>query len=130
MSGADPATPYLLEALIAAEHAVALTAADTSWPRIADLYTELEAATGSPVVRLNRAVAVAEAEGPVAGLAVLDGVDLPGNHRLPAARAELLARAGRAREARAAYDEALALCGNAVERRHLAGRRSALDASA
>ncbi|MGA9749318.1 MAG: DUF6596 domain-containing protein, partial [Nocardioides sp.] len=81
-------TPYLLEALIAAEHAVALTAADTSWPRIADLYTELEAATGSPVVRLNRAVAVAEADGPHAGLRLLEGLDLPG-HRLPGVRAEL-----------------------------------------
>ncbi|HET6653990.1 MAG TPA: DUF6596 domain-containing protein [Nocardioides sp.] len=126
VSSADPATPYLLEALIAAEHAVAPTAEATAWPRIADLYAELEDLTGSPVVRLNRAVAVAEAHGAPAGLAVLEGVDLPGNHRLPAVRAELLARAGRPQEARAAFDEALALSGNDVERRFLSARRAAL----
>ena len=76
------------------------------------------------MVRLNRAVAVAEADGPLAGLALLDGVDLPG-HRLPAARAELLVRAGRAAEALAAYDDALARCDNAAERDHLRARRRA-----
>lgn len=130
VGSAPPRTPYLLEARIAAEHALAPTAADTAWPRIAALYAELEAATGSPVVRLNRAVAVAEADGPLAGLAVLEGLDLPGNHRLPAARAELLARAGRVAEARTAYDEALALCGNAAEQRFLTARRSALEGGA
>jgi predicted RNA polymerase sigma factor len=129
VSGADPGTPYLLEALIAAEHAVAPTAAATAtaWPRIAGLYAELEGVTGSPVVRLNRAVAVAEADGPLAGLALLDGLALPGNHRLPAVRGELLARAGRRTEAARAFDEALALCGNEVERRFLARRRSGLE---
>jgi RNA polymerase sigma-70 factor (ECF subfamily) len=130
VADAPARTPYLLEALIAAEHAVAPTADDTAWPRIAELYAELEAVTGSPVVRLNRAVAVAEADGPLAGLALLDGLGLPGNHRLPSVRAELLARAGRDDEARAAYDEALALCGNDVERQHLAARRSALEGGA
>jgi RNA polymerase sigma-70 factor (ECF subfamily) len=130
VGGAAAGTPYLLEALVAAEHATAPTAADTAWSRIADLYAELEEVTGSPVVRLNRAVAVAEAEGPLAGLALLDGLDLPGNHRVPSVRAELLVRAGRDEEARAAYDEALALCGNEVERRHLAARRSALEGRA
>ena len=127
VSGADPGTPYLLEALIAAEHAVAPTAAATAWPRIAGLYAELEAVTGSQVVRLNRAVAVAEADGPLAGLGLLDGLELPGNHRLPAVRGELLARAGRRAEAVVALDEALALCGNEVERRFLERRRSDLE---
>ncbi|MFC6286003.1 RNA polymerase sigma factor [Nocardioides sp. GCM10027113] len=122
-----PAGPYLLQALVAAEHAVAPTAADTDWSRIADRYRELEALTGSPVVRLNRAVAVAEADGPLAGLALLDGPGglaegaLPG-HRLPGVRAELLRRAGRYAEARDAYAAALTACDNAPERRHLARR--------
>ena len=118
-----PASPYLLQALIAAEHAIASSAADTDWDRIVLRYEELEALTGSPVVRLNRAVAVAEASGPSAGLAVLDGLTLPG-HRLPAARAELLARSGRTDEARTAYDEAIGRCGNLAERAHLMERRA------
>jgi RNA polymerase sigma-70 factor (ECF subfamily) len=123
-----PPAAYLLQALIAAEHAVARTAADTDWPRIAERYRELEELTGSPVVRLNRAVAVAEADGPLAGLALLDGLTaavLPG-HRLPATRAELLARAGRLPEARSAYDEAIGRCPNLAERAHLIERRSQL----
>lgn len=121
-----PAAPYLLQALIAAEHAIAPTAAATDWPRIAARYAELEAITGSPVVRLNRAVAVAEADGPLAGLALLDGVDLPG-HRLPATRAELLVRAGRPAAAIAEYDAALGCCANAAERDHLRARRLAIS---
>ncbi len=121
LTGAPPA-PYLLQALIAAEHAVAPLATGTDWPRIAALYAELEQVLPSPVVRLNRAVAVAEADGPLAGLAVLDGLELPG-HRLPAARAELLLRAGRAVEAGAAFDEAIARCDNEAEAAHLRARR-------
>jgi RNA polymerase sigma-70 factor (ECF subfamily) len=117
-----PATRWILEALIASEHAVAPSAADTAWLRIAGLYGELEQLTGSPVVRLNRAVAVAEADGPLAGLALLDGVDLPG-HRLPATRAQLLARAGDAERARTELDRAIALCGNDPERRALEALR-------
>jgi len=117
-----PPAPYLLQALIAAEHAIAPTPEATDWPRIAARYRELEDLTGSPVVRLNRAVAVAEADGPLAGLALLDGLALPG-HRLPAARAELLARAGRPVEARTAYDEAIGRCTNLAERAHLIERR-------
>jgi RNA polymerase sigma factor (sigma-70 family) len=116
-----PGAPYLLQALIAAEHALARTAADTDWPRIAARYAELEEVTASPVVRLNRAVAVAEADGPLAGLRLLDGLELPG-HRLPGVRAELLLRAGRRPEARAAFEQALAACDNEPERRHLARR--------
>ena len=81
-------------------------------------YRELEELTGSPVVRLNRAVAVAEADGPLAGLALLEGLELPG-HRLPAARAELLLQAGRAADAVAAYDVAIARCDNDAEADHL-----------
>jgi len=113
-----PATPYLLQALIAAEHAVAPSAADTDWPRIARHYGELEDVTGSPVVRLNRAVAVAEADGPQAGLALLDGVDLAG-HRLPAVRGQLLLRLGRDDEARTELLRALDACGNEAERARL-----------
>ena len=120
-----PPAPYLLQALIAAEHAVARTPADTDWPRIAARYRELEELTGSPVVRLNRAVAVAEADGPLAGLALLDGLALEG-HRLPAARAELLARAGRLDEARTSYDEAIGRCTNLAEKAHLIERRARL----
>ena len=88
-------------------------------------YAELEALTGSPVVRLNRAVAVAEASGPAAGLDLLSGLTLAG-HRLPATRAELLARLGRLDEARTAYDEAIGRCGNLAERAHLIERRAQL----
>ncbi len=118
-----PAAPYLLQALIAAEHALTVTADETDWPRIAERYAELDALTGSPVVRLNRAVAVAEADGPLAGLALLDGVDLPG-HRLPGVRGELLLRAERYDDARAAFDEAIAACANDAERAHLIRRRA------
>ena len=116
---------YLLQALIAAEHATAATAADTDWAQIAALYGELETHTGSPVVRLNRAVAVAEARGPQAGLTLLDGLDdqLPDGHRLPAVRAELLVRVGRPEEAAEQFDLAVARCGNEVEREHLTRRR-------
>jgi RNA polymerase sigma-70 factor (ECF subfamily) len=124
-----PAGPYLLQAAIAGRHAVAARAADTDWAAIARLYAELEAVTGSPVVRLNRAVAVAEAGGPAAGLALLDGLAeaLPRYHLLPAARADLLRRLGRHAEAAAAYDDAIRLAGNTAEREFLRQRRADLD---
>jgi RNA polymerase sigma-70 factor (ECF subfamily) len=119
---------YFLQALIAAEHAVAPQARDTRWDRIAALYAELETVTGSPVVRLNRAVAVAEADGPEAGLALLDGLDtaLPRTHRLSAVRAALLADLGRVTAAREAYGRALDLCRNDLEADHLRRRLAAL----
>jgi predicted RNA polymerase sigma factor len=122
------ARELLLQALIAACHATAPTAADTDWGRIVGLYGELETLTGSPVVRLNRAIAVAQTDGPEAGLALLAGLDehLLSSHRLPAARAELLARTGRHDEARAAYERAIALCDNEAERTHLQRRLSGL----
>jgi predicted RNA polymerase sigma factor len=120
-----PATPYLLQALIAAEHAVAPSAEATAWPRIVARYDELLALMDTPVVRLNRAVAVGEADGPDAGLAALDGVVLRG-HRLPAVRGELLARSGRLDEARDQLASAIASCDNIAERAHLERRLTQL----
>lgn len=87
---------------------------------IAGLYYQLEELTGSPVVRLNRAVAVAEAAGPEHGLELLQGLDdeLPSNHRLPAVRAALRVRRGDREAARASYRRAIELCDNEAERRH------------
>ena len=94
--------PYVLQAAIASLH----LEPDVDWPQIAALYAELARVTGSPVVELNRAVAVAEAEGPAAGLALMDALDLPGYHYLDAARADLLRRLGRTDEAHDAYERA------------------------
>jgi RNA polymerase sigma-70 factor (ECF subfamily) len=118
-----------LQGLIAAEHARASVATSTDWHAIADLYARLETLTGSPIVRLNRAVAVAEAEDGAAGLAVLEGLDqaLPNSHRLHAVRAELARRAANTDLARASYNKALDLCRNEVERNHLAAQLAALD---
>lgn len=120
---------YLLQARIAAEHARAETADRTRWDLIAAHYAELERITDSPLVRLNRAVAVAEAEGPQAGLPLLDGLAerLPGNHRVPGIRARLLAALGRSGEARTAYDEALARCRHEPTVAELRRQRAALD---
>lgn len=122
------AAEYVLQALIAAEHARTQEADDTDWPAIADYYRQLEALTGSPVVRLNRAVAVAEAGDLAAALGLLDGLDerLPHSHRLPAVRAELLMRAGRHTEAIAAYDLAIERCAHEPEQRQLRSRRNAV----
>ncbi len=122
-------SPYLLQAAIAAEHASAPTAAETDWLAIALLYEELEALTGSPVVRLNRAVAVAETAGPAPALALLDGLDerLGAYHLLPATRADLLRRLGEPEAARAAYTRALELAGNAADRAFLTQRLAELD---
>ncbi|MFI2103944.1 RNA polymerase sigma factor [Isoptericola sp. NPDC019693] len=122
---AAPPTPYLLQALVAAEHAVAPTPDATAWDRILARYDELLSLTDTPVVRLNRAVAVAEVAGPRAGLDALAGVALPG-HRLPALRAELLRRVGDPENARRAYDAALALSGSGPEHDHLRRRRDEL----
>jgi RNA polymerase sigma-70 factor (ECF subfamily) len=121
-----PAGPYLVQAAIAAEHARAATAAETAWDRIATLYEALEELTGSPVVRLNRAVAVAEVDGPAAGLALLADLDLPGFHLLPATRADLLRRLGRTGAAAAEYEAAIAGAGNAADRDFLRRRLAEL----
>jgi RNA polymerase sigma-70 factor, ECF subfamily len=118
--------PYQLQAVIAACHASADKAADTDWPVIARVYRQLGRINPSPVVELNRAVAVGMAEGPEAGLALLDALAadgaLAGYHLLPAARADLLRRLGRRAEAADAYREALDLCGTDAERRYLTRR--------
>jgi RNA polymerase sigma-70 factor (ECF subfamily) len=115
--------PYQLQAAIAALHAQAPTFAATDWRQIAALYGALERIHPTPAVRVNRAVAVGFAESPVAGLALLDALDRAAGVALPAARAGLLARAGRSAEADAAYAEAIALSGNAVQRAELAALR-------
>jgi RNA polymerase sigma-70 factor (ECF subfamily) len=121
--------PFQIQAAIAAVHADAATAADTDWSQIVALYDQLYALRPNAVVALNRAVAVAELDGPAAGLAALDVVG-PGllDHFQPyhAARADLLARAGRADEAVAAYDRAVALSGNPAEREFLERQRAAV----
>ena len=113
-----------LQALIAAEHARAPSPDQTDWDVIARRYAELEDRTGSAVVRLNRAVALAEADGPLAGLALLEGLDqlLPDSHRLPAVRGDLIARMGDGDQARSWFLEALERCDNDVERAHLRDR--------
>ena len=121
-----PLGPYALQAAIAACHGRARTPEQTDWERIAALYDGLAAITGSPVVRLNRAVAVGMAFGPEAGLELLDGLaresELDGYHLLPAARGELLERLGRAEEASAEFARAAALSGNEREREVLRAR--------
>jgi RNA polymerase sigma-70 factor, ECF subfamily len=117
---------YQIQAAIAGCHAAAPTPADTDWPRIARLYRLLADLTGSPVVELNRAVAVAMADGPAAGLALLGplaaGGALAGYYLLPATRADFLRRLGRDAEAAVAYEEAAALAGTSPERRFLTAR--------
>jgi RNA polymerase sigma-70 factor, ECF subfamily len=110
--------PYLVQAAIAS----LLEADPIDWRRIAALYAELAELTGSPVVRLNGAVAVAEADGPAAALAVVDALNLTGYPYWHSTRAELLRRLGRAGEARDAYRDALALAGTEPERRFLRKR--------
>jgi RNA polymerase sigma-70 factor (ECF subfamily) len=110
--------PYVVQAAIASLHADE----PRDWPQIAALYGELARLTESPVVELSRAVAVAESEGPEAGLAIVDRLDLADYHYLHATRAELLRRLGRVDDARAAYDRALALVHDDAERRLLERR--------
>jgi RNA polymerase sigma-70 factor (ECF subfamily) len=110
--------PYALQAAIASLQAET----PIDWPQIAALYGELADRTGSDVVRLNRAVAIAEADGPAAALAIVDALDLPGYQYWHSTRAELLRRLGRTDEARAAYREALALARTVPERRFLERR--------
>jgi RNA polymerase sigma-70 factor (ECF subfamily) len=118
--------PYQLQAVIASCHASAGKAADTDWTMIARVYGQLARISPSPVVELNRAVAVGMAQGPEAGLALMDSLAesgaLAGYHLLPAARADLLRRLGRQAEAADAYGAALALAGTDAERRYLTKR--------
>jgi len=125
------AQPYAVQAAIAALHAEAPRANETDWPQIAALYEVLERIHPSPVVSLNRAVAVGMAHGPAAGLALLEGLEdaLAGYHLLPAARADLLRRLARWGDAAVEYRRALALAPSAPERRFLARRLAEAEAS-
>jgi RNA polymerase sigma-70 factor (ECF subfamily) len=118
--------PYQLQAAINAVHSDAPTAAATDWRQILSLYDQLLALAPSPVVALNRAVAVAEVDGPAAALALVDGLDLQDWHLFHAIRADLLRRLGRDAEAARAYEAAIARTGNAAERDFLRRRRQAL----
>jgi RNA polymerase sigma factor (sigma-70 family) len=121
--------PYALQAAIAACHARARSAAETPWDRIAALYAELAALTSSPVVELNRAVAVSMASGPEVGLALVDGLlsepSLRSYHLLPSVRGDLLFKLARFDEARAEFERAAALTRNSRERELLLGRAAA-----
>lgn len=111
---------YGLQAAIAECHAVARSVAETDWQRIVILYEALGRLTPSPVIELNRAVAVAMATGPAEGLELVDAIssrgELTGSHLLPAIRGEMLTRLGRRDEARSAFLQAVELCRNAAER--------------
>jgi RNA polymerase sigma-70 factor (ECF subfamily) len=125
---AGAAGPYQLQAAIAACHASAARADQTDWYAIARLYAQLARLTPSPVIDLNRAVAVGMADGPAAGLALVDALAATGAladyHLLPATRADLLRRLGRNDEAANAYRSALAMAGTGAERRYLSRRLS------
>ena len=118
--------PYQVQAAIAALHARAPRPEDTDWPQIATLYRGLKAMWPSPVIELNRAVAVAMADGPDAGLALMEPLadELDRYHLFHAARADLLRRSGRGSEAQSAYRRALELVTNPVERKYLMRRVS------
>jgi RNA polymerase sigma-70 factor (ECF subfamily) len=116
--------PYQIQAAINAVHTDGTA---TDWTQVLALYDQLLVQVPTPIVALNRAVAVAEVHGPALALAAIEDLDLPGYHLLPATRADLLTRLGRKAEARAAYDEAIALTTNDAERAFLRGRRAKLD---
>ena len=133
LSGSPPG-PYAVEAAIAALHARAASTSETDWRQVSALYGTLQRLRPTPVVALNRAVAVAMSAGPDAGLPLVEELErsgaLAGYHLLPAAKADFLRRLGRHAEAAASYREALALAGNASERRFLARRLEEAEAAA
>jgi RNA polymerase sigma-70 factor (ECF subfamily) len=122
--------PYQVQAAIAAVHSDAATAPETDWRQVVALYDQLYAFMPTPVVALNRAVAVAEVAGPRAALALVDDLDLPEYHLYHATRADLLRRLGRLTEAAAAYESGIARTGNAVERDFLRERMQEVRRSA
>jgi RNA polymerase sigma-70 factor, ECF subfamily len=118
--------PYQIQAAINAVHADAPDAAATDWSQILRLYDMLMELAPSPVVALNRAVALAEVEGPRPALTIVDGLDLDDYYLFHAVRADLLRRLERGGDAAAAYEAAIARAENATEREFLRGRRRAL----
>jgi RNA polymerase sigma-70 factor, ECF subfamily len=118
--------PYQIQAAINAVHSDAPSTADTDWTQIVQLYDQHLAFTPSPVVALNRAVAIAEVEGPEVALTLVDGLDLDGYHPFHAIRADLLRRLGRNAEAVQAYEAAIARTQNATERDFLRNRGESL----
>jgi RNA polymerase sigma-70 factor (ECF subfamily) len=119
--------PYQIQAAIAAVHTDAATADTTQWSQIVALYDQLLAYMPTPIVALNRAIAVAEVDGPAAALPLVDQLDLDSNHLYHATRADLLERLGRDADALDAYDRALALVTNTAEQRHLERRRESVS---
>jgi RNA polymerase sigma-70 factor, ECF subfamily len=118
--------PYQVQAAIAAVHSAAATAAETDWRQVVALYDILMGLTPTPVVALNRAVAVAEVSGVAEALRLVDELEMDSYHLFHATRADLLRRLGRDAEAAAAYDAALALAGNEAEQAFLLARRNSL----
>lgn len=117
---------YQLMAAINAVHTDALDARDTDWGQVAQLYDQLYVVSPTPVVAMNRAIAIAELDGPEVALSIVDGLDLDGYHAWHATRADLLRRLGRSAEAREAYDAAIGASGNPAEKAYLARRRDQL----
>ena len=124
-SGQEPGR-YQVLAAINAVHTDARDARDTDWSQVVALYDQLVRLDASPIVRLNRAVAVAEMDGPDVALALVDGLPLEGYHAFHATRADLLRRLGRSAQSRSAYDRAIELAGNTAERAYLTRRRDQL----
>jgi RNA polymerase sigma factor (sigma-70 family) len=129
----DERGPYTVQAEIAACHARARVASDTDWHRIASLYSQLAALAPSPIVELNRAVAVSMASGPAAGLEIVDSIaeepSLKAYHLLPAVRGDFLSKLGRSSEARDEFERAAGLTRNARERELLLRRAADVDGS-
>jgi RNA polymerase sigma-70 factor (ECF subfamily) len=119
--------PYQLQAAINAVHVDASTIEQTDWPQIVALYDQLLAIAPTPVVALNRAIAIGEVQGPAAALALVDELDLDHYHPFHATRADLLQRLGRNDEAEAAYEMAASLAPTAAERNFLAGQARLLS---
>jgi RNA polymerase sigma-70 factor (ECF subfamily) len=117
---------YQILAAVNAVHTDAGDVRDTDWHQVVALYDQLTRLDPSPIVRLNRAIAIAELDGPAVALAEVDGLPLEGYHPYHATRAELLRRLGRDEEARAAYDRVIALAGNPAEAAAMARRRDEL----
>jgi RNA polymerase sigma-70 factor (ECF subfamily) len=129
LAAGRPPGRYQILAAVNAVHTDARDVRDTAWTQVVALYDQLVRLDPSPIVRLNRAVAVAEVDGPQVALALLDSLDsapMQGYHAFHATRADLLRRLGRTEESRAAYDRAIALAGNTAETAYLTRRRDQL----